>query len=169
MTYTPTLGIAKTVQLTVTTLVSMSAVTTFCGLLTPSERIIVGDGGFEVSQYTAWARVAKDWAPPAIVVSAEQADDRMPGLGSWREDGAISVALYHKLVAGDLPPDAYLRVLDEVEGILQGFRDASRTGTLVIPSARIIEMPRVALPTVTAPWRGSYYSRIQLSFARGVS
>jgi hypothetical protein len=169
MSYVPNLGIAKTIDLVAQLLIGMPAVATICGTHDPAARLALGIGGQDVQQCSGYDRLSFELAPPMLIISADSAEDRMPGLGSWREEGGILVEIYHAPVAGDRPADAYLRAIDEQEGVLNGLREASRTGDLIAPGLRIANFPAISLPTNPRPFVGSWHSSLIISFSRGIA
>lgn len=168
MSYSTTGGIAGTVALVSSTLRGLAAVGTICSPASPDARTVLGDGGLEGGRFQAVDGTQRDLAPPLFVVSAMMADDTMPALGSWRENGGVAIDCYLPPYSGDTAAEAYLRALDRTEAIAEGFREAARAQTLLATGVRIAQLPTLASSSCPQAFRGAWFARIIVSFKRGV-
>lgn len=168
MSYTTTGGIAGTVALVSSTFRGLPAVAAICSPASPDTRTILGDGGLEGGQFQGHDGAHRALAPPLFVISANQADETMPGLGSWREEGAVAIDCYLPPYSGDTPSEAYLRALDRCESIIAGFRAATATGHPLIIGARLTHFPVLASASCPPAFRNAWYARILLTFKRGI-
>jgi hypothetical protein len=168
-TYAGILGMARTIELIVAQVMLIQTLIDMCGPEGVETRIVAGDGGLSAGKYCDWQGNDRDLTPPLFVVEFTQADDTMPGLGTWREDGAVSIDLYLPATELDKPNEAYLRALDQTEAVVSGFRTASGQGSPLLVNARIMDLPTLAPATAPAAFRKSWHARIQLSFTRGLS
>ncbi len=173
MSYTPTGYGAKTLVLGIDVLCGIAAWNTLPGIGGTAElarkRVVQGVGGFaHGGTFRAADGTQQTLACPLAQFAIGNPESDPNGFKSWARDGSMTVDLAIAPLANATDDDAYLRMVDLVELIHQGYEDAANLGTLLLNSIKVTGSPMLADPNAAPPWlRGSYLAQLTLGWSIG--